>query len=60
MLGIIGPAYAEAYANLWRRPDVYVKQLQTFGQRAFEALLARPDARVWVGEACGGRLALYR
>jgi ribosomal protein S18 acetylase RimI-like enzyme len=54
MRGIVGPAaYAEAYADLWLRPDAYVEQLQTFGQRAFEALLARPDARVWVGEACG-------
>jgi GNAT superfamily N-acetyltransferase len=54
ILGIVGPAaYAEAYANLWLRPDAYVEQLQTFGQRAFEALLARPDARVWVGESSG-------
>jgi diamine N-acetyltransferase len=51
MLGIIGPAaYAEAYAYLWDRPGAYCKQLQSFGQRAFEALLTRTDARVWVGE----------
>jgi ribosomal protein S18 acetylase RimI-like enzyme len=54
MLGIIGPAaYAEAYAYLWDRPDAYFGHLQSFGQRAFEALLARTDARVWVGETAG-------
>jgi ribosomal protein S18 acetylase RimI-like enzyme len=54
MLGIIGPAaYAEAYSYLWDRADAYSEQLQTFGQRAFETLLARADARVWVGEAAG-------
>lgn len=54
MLGIIGPAaYAEAYAYLWDRPDVYSDHLQSFGQHGFEALLARTDARVWVGEAAG-------
>ena len=54
MLGIIGPAaYAEAYAYLWDRPGAYSEQLQSFGQRAFEALLTRTDARVWVGEVAG-------
>src|SRR6202007_162512 len=28
-------------------------QLRTFGRRAFESLLARPDARLWVGEVEG-------
>jgi len=27
--------------------------LRTFGPRAFESLLARPEARVWIGEAGG-------
>jgi hypothetical protein len=46
MLGIIGPAaYAEAYAYLWDRPGAYSEQLQSFGQRAFETLLTRTDAR---------------
>ena len=54
VLGIIGPAaYAEAYAYLWDRPGAYSEQLQSFGQRAFEALLTRTDARVWVGEVAG-------
>lgn len=54
MLGIIGPAaYAEAYSYLWDRADAYSEHLQSFGQRAFETLLARADARVWVGEAAG-------
>jgi diamine N-acetyltransferase len=54
MLGIIGPAaYAEAYAYLWDRPGAYFEQLQSFGQRAFEALVTRTDARVWVGEVAG-------
>ena len=54
VLGIIGPAaYAEAYGYLWDRPDAYSGQLRTFGPRAFESLLARPKARVWVGEAGG-------
>jgi len=54
VLGIIGPAaYAEAYGYLWDRPDAYCDQLRTFGQQAFESLLARPEARVWVGEARG-------
>ena len=54
MLGIIGPAaYAEAYAYLRDRPGPYCEQLQSFGQHAFEALLTRTDARVWVGEVAG-------
>jgi len=54
VLGIIGPAaYAEAYGYLWDRPDAYCDQLRTFGQQAFESLLARPEARVWIGEAGG-------
>src|SRR5215469_12969414 len=54
MLGIIGPAaYAEAYAYLWDPPGAYSEQLQSFGQRAFEALLTRSDTRVWVGEFAG-------
>jgi len=53
-LGIIGPAaYAEAYAYLWDRPDAYAHQLRTFGQRACGALLARPEARVWISEVGG-------
>jgi diamine N-acetyltransferase len=54
VLGIIGPAaYAETYGYLWDRPDAYSDQLRTFGPQAFESLLARPEARVWVGEAGG-------
>jgi len=54
VLGVIGPAaYAEAYGYLWDRPDAYSDQLRTFGPRAFESLLARPEARVWVGETGG-------
>ena len=54
MLGIIGPAaYAEAYSCLWDRPDAYSDQLRTFGRGAFESLLARPDARLWIGEVGG-------
>ena len=54
VLGIIGPAaYAEAYGHLWDRSDAYSDQLRTFGVRAFEALLARPEARLWIGEAQG-------
>jgi diamine N-acetyltransferase len=53
-LGIIGPAaYAEAYSYLWDRPDAYSDHLRTFGPHAFESLLARPEARVWIGEAGG-------
>jgi GNAT superfamily N-acetyltransferase len=53
-LGIIGPAaYAETYAYLWDRPDAYTDQLRTFGQAAFGALLARPEARVWISEVSG-------
>jgi ribosomal protein S18 acetylase RimI-like enzyme len=51
VLGIIGPAaYAEAYGYLWDRPDAYSDHLQTFSLRAFESLLARPEARLWIGE----------
>jgi hypothetical protein len=51
VLAIIGPAaYAEAYGNLWDRPDAYSDHLRTFGLRAFESLLARPEARLWIGE----------
>ena len=46
-------AYAEAYGHLWDRSDAYSDQLRTFGVRAFEALLARPEARLWIGEAQG-------
>jgi len=54
VLGIIAPAaYAETYGYLWDCPDAYSDQLQTFGPPAFESLLARPEARVWVGEARG-------
>jgi diamine N-acetyltransferase len=54
VLGIIGPAaYAEAYGHLWDRPEAYSDQLRTFGPRAFESLLARLDARLWIGEAEG-------
>ena len=54
VLGIIGPAaYADAYGYLWDRPDAYSDQLRTFGPQAFESLLARPEARVWIGEAGG-------
>jgi diamine N-acetyltransferase len=54
VLGINGPAaYAEAYGYLWDRPDAYCDQLRTFGPQAFESLLARPEARVWIGEAGG-------
>ena len=54
VLGIIGPAaYAEAYSYLWDRPDAYSDQLRTFGPRAFESVLARPDARLWIGEVGG-------
>src|SRR5215472_16945574 len=54
VLGIIGPAaYAEAYGHLWDRSDAYSDQLRTFGVRAFEALLARPEARLWIGEVQG-------
>ena len=54
VLGIIGPAaYAEAYGYLFDRPDAYSDQLGTFGQQAFDSLLARPEARVWIGEAGG-------
>jgi ribosomal protein S18 acetylase RimI-like enzyme len=54
VLGIIGPAaYAESYIYLWDRPDAYSDHLRTFGRRAFEALLAQPDARLWIGEVGG-------
>ena len=54
MLGIIGPAgYAEAYGYLWDRPDAYSDHLRTFGVPAFESLLARPEARLWIGEVRG-------
>jgi len=54
VLGIIGPAaYADAYGYLWDRPDAYSDQLRTFGPQAFESLLARPEARVWISEARG-------
>jgi diamine N-acetyltransferase len=54
VLGIIGPAaYAEAYGYLWDGADAYFDQLGTFGVRAFEALLARPEARLWIGEVRG-------
>ena len=54
VLGIIGPAaYAEAYGYLWDRADAYSDQLRTFGVRAFDALLARPEARLWIGEVRG-------
>ena len=45
--------YAETYGYLWDRPDAYSDQLRTFGPQAFESLLARPEARVWIGEAGG-------
>ena len=54
VLGIIGPAaYAEAYGNLWDRPDAYSDHLRTFGVRAFKSLLARSEARLWIGEVQG-------
>jgi GNAT superfamily N-acetyltransferase len=54
VLGIVAPAaYAEAYGYLWDRPDAYFEHLRTFGPRAFESLLARPDARLWIGEVGG-------
>ena len=54
VLGIIGPAaYAEAYGYLWDCPDAYSDQFRTFGVHAFEALLARPEARPWIGEVQG-------
>ena len=54
VLGVIGPAaYAEAYGYLWDRPDAYSDQLRTFGRHAFESLLTRLDARLWIGEAGG-------
>jgi diamine N-acetyltransferase len=57
VLGIIGPAaFAESYSYLWDRPDAYFDQLRTFGPRAFESLLARSDARLWIGEM--GRTAV--
>ena len=53
-VGIVAPAaYAETYSYLWDNPVAYTEQLQTFGSRAFEALLARSDARVWIGEIAG-------
>jgi ribosomal protein S18 acetylase RimI-like enzyme len=53
-LGIIAPAaYAERYSYLWDNPEAYAEQLRTFGSRAFEASLARPEARVWIGETAG-------
>lgn len=54
VLSIIGPAaYAEAYGYLWDRPDAYSDHLRTFSLRAFESLLARPEARLWIGEVQG-------
>jgi GNAT superfamily N-acetyltransferase len=54
VLGIIGPAaYAEAYGYLWDRPDAFCDHLRTFGVRAFVSLLARPEARLWIGEVRG-------
>jgi len=54
VLGIIGPAaYADAYGYLWDRPDGYSDHLRTFGVRAFVSLLARPEARLWIGEVRG-------
>ena len=54
VLGIMGPAaYSEAYGYLWDRPDDYSDQLRTFGIRAFESLLARPEARLWIGQVRG-------
>ena len=54
VLGIIVPAaYAEAYGYLWDRPDAYSDQLRTFGAPAFASLLAKPEARLWIGEVEG-------
>src|SRR6516164_7380033 len=54
VLGIIGSrVYGEEYGYLWDRLDAYSVQLRTFGQRAFESLLAQPDARLWIGEVEG-------
>src|SRR5215469_18324898 len=54
VLGIIGPAaYAEAYGHLWDRSDAYSDHLRTFGLRAFESMLARREARLWIGEVQG-------
>lgn len=53
-LGIIGPAaYADSYAYLWDDPASFAQQLDTFGPSAFQDLIARDDAFVWVAESSG-------
>jgi len=53
-LGIVGPAaYADAYAYLWDDPVSFVQQLDTFGPSAFEELISRDGAYVWVAESAG-------
>jgi ribosomal protein S18 acetylase RimI-like enzyme len=53
-LGTIGPAaYTAAYGYLWESPVFLSEQLETFSTAAFETLLQRADARVWVAEAEG-------
>ncbi len=50
-LGVIGPAvYAEAYANLWTNSYDYAVHLESFGQQAFEQILAAPNTYIWVAE----------
>lgn len=53
-LGVIGPAaYAAAYHDDWDDAVGFFHQLKSFGEDAFVATLARPDARVWIGRQDG-------
>lgn len=53
-LGVIGPAaYAAAYHDDWDDAVGFFHQLKTFGEDAFVATLARPEARVWIARQDG-------
>lgn len=53
-LGVIGPAaYAAAYHDDWDDAVAFFHQLKSFGEDAFVATLARPDARVWIARQDG-------
>ncbi len=53
-LGVIGPAaYAAAYHDDWDDAVGFFHQLKSFGEDAFLATLARPEARVWIARQDG-------
>jgi GNAT superfamily N-acetyltransferase len=53
-LGVIGPAaYAAAYHDDWDDAVGFFHQLKSFGEDAFIATLARPEARVWIARQDG-------